>query len=213
MPTARMEIYPGAVLLPGILSRGEQRELVQACRAIGTGATGWYVPTVRGGGQMRVRMLCLGRHWNASTYRYEACRADYDGRPAPPLPAALSSVAVRIAEAAGMGLTPDVCIVNYYDAAGKMGLHQDKDERQETLDAGFPIVSVSLGDTATFLVGGLRRRDPKVMVPLASGDGFVLGGESRLRFHGVAAIVPRTGPADLGLDGRLSLTFREGAAA
>lgn len=212
MPSTRMEIYPGAVLLPQFLSRREQRELVEQCRDIGTGATGWYVPTVRGGGQMRVRMVCLGRHWNARTYHYEACRADHDGRPAPPLPPAWSSLAARIAEAAGMRLAPDVCILNYYDAAGKMGLHQDKDERHETLEAGIPIVSVSLGDTAKFLVGGLRRRDPKAMVPLASGDGFVLGGPSRLRFHGVAAIVPHTGPAELGLTGRLNLTFREGAA-
>jgi DNA alkylation damage repair protein AlkB len=212
MLSARREIYPGAVLLPRFLSPDEQRELVEQCREIGTGPTGWYVPTVRGGGQMRVRMVCLGRHWNARTYRYEARRADHDGRLAPPLPPELSSIAVRIAEAAGMQLTPDVCILNYYDAAGKMGLHQDKDERPETLEAGTPIVSLSLGDTAKFLVGGLSRRDSKAMVPLASGDGFVLGGQSRLRFHGVAAIVPHTGPAELRLDGRINLTFREGAA-
>ena len=111
-----------------------------------------------------------------------------------------------------MRLTPDVCILNHYDAVGKMGLHQDKDERPDALEACIPIVSLSLGDTAKFIIGGLDRRDPKVMVRLESGDGFVLGGQSRLRFHGVAAIVPCTGPPELELDGRFNLTFREGAS-
>jgi len=119
---------------------------------------------------------------------------------------------VRMAEAVGMRLSPDVCIVSYYGPAGKMGLHQDKDERPDTLASGVPIVSVSLGDTAKFIIGGLRRRDAKTMVPLASGDGFVFGGPSRLRFHGVAAVLPHTGPPELGLEGRLNLTFRQGAS-
>lgn len=207
-----VELHPGAVHLPKFLALAEQRRVVEQCRAIGTGPTGWYVPTVRGGGKMRVRMVCLGRHWNARTYRYQASRGDHDGRPAPPLPSSLSAIAERIAGAAGMRLTPDVCILNHYDAFGKMGLHQDKDERPDALDAGIPIVSLSLGDTAKFIIGGLNRRDPKTMVRLESGDGFVLGGQSRLRFHGVAAIVPCTGPPELELDGRFNLTFREGAS-
>lgn len=206
-----MEVHPGAVHLPRFLALAEQRRVVEECRAIGTGPTGWYVPTVRGGGKMRVRMVCLGRHWNARTYRYQASRGDHDGRPAPPLPPSLSAIAERVAGAAGMRLTPDVCILNHYDAVGKMGLHQDRDERSDTLEAGIPIVSLSLGDTAKFIIGGLSRRDPKTMVRLESGDGFVLGGQSRLRFHGVAAIVPHTGPVELELAGRLNLTFREGA--
>ena len=41
-----------------------------------------------------------------------------------------------------------------------MGLHQDKDEGPESIAAGIPVVSVSIGDTARFLFGGLKRRDP-----------------------------------------------------
>ena len=93
----------------------------------------------------------------------------------------------------------------------RWGLHQDKDERPETLEAGVPIVSVSLGDTAKFILGGFTRKEPKTMVPLASGDGFVFGGRSRMRYHGVAALLPGTGPPELGLDGRFNLTFRQGA--
>jgi alkylated DNA repair protein (DNA oxidative demethylase) len=212
MSARRIEVYPDAVHLPGYLSLERQCRLVERCRAIGAGPAGWYVPTVRGGGQMRVRMVCLGRHWNARTYRYEATRRDHDRLPAPVLPADLAALASEMAAEAGMRLSPDVCILNAYGPEGKMGLHQDKDEHPDTLAAGVPIVSVSLGDTAKFIIGGVTRRDQKTMVLLASGDGFVFGGSSRLRYHGVAALLPGTGPPELALEGRFNLTFRQEAA-
>ena len=212
MSAHRIEVCPDAVHLPGYLSLDAQCALAERCRALGTGSAGWYVPTVRGGGKMRVRMVCLGRHWNARTYRYEAVRSDHDGRPAPVLPVNLAALASGMATAAGMCLSPDVCILNYYGPHGKMGLHQDKDEHPDTLVAGVPVVSVSLGDTAKFILGGLTRRDPKTRVLLGSGDVFVFGGRSRLRYHGVTALLPGTGPPELGLDGRFNLTFRQGAA-
>ena len=76
---------------------------------------------------MHVRMLCLGRHWNGQHYRYEPTRADFDNLPAPALPASFIALASEIAGAAGTVLAPDVCILNYYDADGRMGLHQDKE--------------------------------------------------------------------------------------
>ena len=74
-------IADGATWLRHVLSLTEQRSLVERCRAIMDGPAGGYVPTVRGGGKMRVRMVCLGRHWNALTYKYEPTRADYDDAP------------------------------------------------------------------------------------------------------------------------------------
>jgi DNA alkylation damage repair protein AlkB len=167
------------------------------------------VPVVRGGGTMHVRMLCLGRHWNGKTYRYETHRSDYDNLPAPPLPADFAQLASGIARSAGMTFTPDLCILNYYDANGRMGLHQDKDESERSIAAGLPVVSISLGDTARFLFGGLRRKDPVESRLLESGDAFVFGGPARLRYHGVSRIVPATAPAELGLAGRFNLTFRQ----
>ena len=212
MSSACIEIHPDALHLPAMLAPDEQRRLAAQCLAIGRGPAGWYVPRVRGGGLMRVRMVCLGRHWNARTYRYEAVRGDHDGRAVLPLPANLAELASRVAAAAGMRLAPDVCILNYYEAGGRMGLHQDKDERPETLDAGVPIVSLSVGDTAKFVMGGFTRKEPKTVVRLASGDGFVFGGRSRMRYHGVVSILPGTGPPGHGFAGRLNLTFRQGAA-
>jgi alkylated DNA repair protein (DNA oxidative demethylase) len=204
-----VEIAPGAIHLPGFLSLERQRDLVTACRILMDGPVPAYVPIVRGGGHMHVRMLCLGRHWNGKTYRYETSRSDYDDLPVPPLPAAFAETAREIATRAGMAIDPDICIINHYVRGGHMGLHQDRDESEESLRAGVPVVSVSLGDTARFLFGGLRRRDEVMAMTLESGDGFVFGGPARLRHHGVSGIVPDSGHADLGLAGRINLTFRQ----
>src|SRR5215210_39908 len=155
-----MEIAPGAFHLNRFLPLADQRTLVDQCRALVDGAVPAYVPVVRGGGKMHVRMLCLGRHWNAQTYEYEASRADFDQLPAPPLPREFRALAAEVGEAAKMMINPDLCILNYYDAGGRMGLHQDKDEAPGSISAGIPVVSISLGATARFLFGGLKRRDP-----------------------------------------------------
>jgi alkylated DNA repair protein (DNA oxidative demethylase) len=204
-----VELSAGAVHIRGFLDLDEQGALAQRCRTLIAGDPPAYVPVVRGGGRMHVRMLCLGRHWNAQTYRYEPTRADFDGQPAPPLPEALRTIAIRAAAASGMHLAPDLCILNYYEDDGRMGLHQDKDESPESIAAGAPVVSVSVGDTARFLFGGLKRRDPVDVVWLESGDAFVFGGPSRLRYHGVTRILPGTAPSALGVAGRFNLTFRQ----
>ena len=204
-----IELAPGAFHLPGTLSLDVQRDLVTRCLSLIDGPVPAYTPIVRGGGRMHVRMLCLGRHWNGLTYRYEPTRSDHDQMPAPPLPEIFTSTARELASRVGMTIDPDICIVNLYDRDGRMGLHQDKDESPETIAAGTPVVSISLGDTARFLFGGLRRRDEVQPVLLQSGDVVVFGGPSRLRFHGVSRIEPDTAPDTLGLVGRLNLTFRQ----
>ena len=79
----------------------------------------------------------------------------------------------------------------------------------ESLARGAPVVSISLGETALFKLGGLRRRDPVETIELRSGDAFVFGGPARLRYHGVSRIISGTAPPDSGFEGRISLTFRE----
>ena len=204
-----MEIAAGAFHISSYLDLADQRALVDDCRALIDGAVPAYVPVVRGGGRMHVRMLCLGRHWNGKTYSYETRRSDFDNLPAPPLPAAFATLARDIASAAGMPLAPDLCILNYYEGDGRMGLHQDKDESERSIAAGLPVVSVSVGDTARFLFGGLRRKDPVESRLLESGDAFVFGGPARLRYHGVSRIIPATAPPELELTGRFNLTFRQ----
>jgi len=204
-----MEIAPGAFHLQHCLSLERQRAMADRCRELVDGAVPAYVPVVRGGGKMHVRMLCLGRHWNGKTYGYEPTRSDFDDLPAPPLPEEFRRLAGGIASSVGMSLDADLCILNYYDAEGRMGLHQDKDESEESIAAGLPVVSISIGDTARFLFGGLKRHDPVEAMLLESGDAFVFGGPARLRYHGVSRIAPNTAPQELVMTGRFNLTFRK----
>jgi alkylated DNA repair protein (DNA oxidative demethylase) len=198
----------GLVLFERRLGPEEQRELWRMCRALAEGPVPMYTPTVRGGRKMSVGMLCLGRHWNGLTYRYEDQRSDFDGLPVPPLPPEFAALARGAAADAGFDMQPDLCIVNHYSEAARMGVHQDKDESAASIAAGAPIVSVSLGDAARFVIGGLSRRDPTSPLILRSGDVLVMGGPSRLRYHGVTRILPGTAPEGTG-PGRFNLTFRQ----
>ena len=95
-----------------------------------------YVPVIRGGGKMHVRMLCLGRHWNGRTYSTSRRAATSTGWRRRQFPATSGRVAHDIAAAADMSVDPDVCILNYYDGDGRMGLHQDKDEGPRSIADG-----------------------------------------------------------------------------
>jgi alkylated DNA repair protein (DNA oxidative demethylase) len=205
---ALVTVADGLILFQARLPPGEQRDLWARCRQLSEGPVPMYTPTVRGGKKMSVGMLCLGKHWNGMTYQYEDRRSDFDGLAVPPIPPPFAEIAHVAAADAGFEMRPDLCIMNYYGTDAKMGVHQDKDERPETIAAGIPIVSVSLGDAARFVVGGLSRREPTSPIVLRSGDVLVMGGPSRLRYHGVTRILTGTAPDGTG-PGRFNLTFRQ----
>jgi DNA alkylation damage repair protein AlkB len=211
LPRAReaVSIAPGAVWLKNWLSLDEQIAVAARCRTIIDGPAGGYVPTVRGGGKMHVRMTCLGRHWNPLTYTYESTRADHDNAPVAPVPDEWVVMSSALAHDAGFESRPDICLINFYGPDGRMGLHQDKDESPSSIQAGHPVVSLSIGDTARFLFGGVRRRDSVDAILLESGDAFVFGGVARLRYHGVSRIIAGSAPRELGFEGRFNLTFRQ----
>lgn len=198
----------GLILFERRLDLPAQQHLWNRCRELSLGPVPMYTPTVRGGKKMSVGMLCLGKHWNGLTYTYETSRSDFDGLPVPPIPAEMAQIARESAADAGFTMQPDLCIMNFYAPEAKMGVHQDKDERPETIAAGIPIVSVSLGDAGRFVIGGVSRRDPTSPVILRSGDVLVMGGPSRLRYHGITRILPGTAPEGTG-PGRFNLTFRQ----
>ncbi len=163
-----------------------------------------YVPAMpRTGKEMSVRMTnCGALGWVTDKergYRYQATHPA-TGRPWPPIPEAL----LRIwRDVAACPLEPEACLVNFYTSEAKMGQHQDRDEA----DFAAPVVSVSLGDDCLFRVGGPRRQDRTVSLRLQSGDVLVLGGKSRLAFHGVDRIYPGTSTL-LKNGGRINLTLR-----
>lgn len=162
--------------------------------------------TVPGGGTMSVAMTNCGRlGWvsDRSGYRYDPIDP-LTGRPWPEIPALLAELAHDAAARAGFpGFVPDACLVNTYTPGARMGLHQDRDERDFT----WPIVSVSLGLDAVFLIGGLRRADPTRPLALGDGDVLVFGGPARRMFHGVRPL--KAGHHPLLGARRLNLTFRK----
>jgi DNA oxidative demethylase len=162
--------------------------------------------TVPGGGRMAVSMSncgALGWTSDAQGYRYAAIDP-LTGAPWPAMPESLFRLARRAAAAAGFeGFAPDVCLINHYQVGAGLGVHSDSDEA----DMAHPIVSVSLGATAQFLWGGLRRRDPLLRMPLHNGDVLVWGGPARLTYHGVSPM--RSAQIDTQ---RFNLTFRRAAA-
>ena len=196
-----MKDLSGFTLLPGRLDAVAQAGLVDAVLTAARTAP-FHRQVTPGGRAMSVEMTGLGPlSWvtDAAGYRYEE-NHPLTGQAWPPLPDALQALWAEVADAA----TPaDACLVNLYREGARMSLHQDRDEA----DFGFPVLSVSLGDTAIFRIGGLRRGDPTRSVRLASGDVCLLAGESRLAFHGVDRILPGSSRLIPG-GGRINLTLR-----
>ena len=159
-----------------------------------------------GGYTMSVAMTNCGRTgWvsDRTGYRYDSIDPD-TGIAWPALPAAFLQLALRAAAEAGFpNYDPDACLINRYVAGAKLGLHQDRDEK----DAWSPIVSVSLGLPAVFLWGGKRRTDPMRRLRVESGDVAVWGGPARFVYHGVAPL--KGGLHPLTGDTRINLTFRK----
>jgi alkylated DNA repair protein (DNA oxidative demethylase) len=204
-PRERREVAPGALHIPGWLDDAQQAGLLAQCRAWARPPAGLETVVLPGGGVMSVRSVSLGLTWQP--YHYVPVTAA--GEPVKPFPDWLGALGRRaVAEAygptAGEAYAPDMALVNFYDDQARMGLHQDRYEAGSE-----PVVSLSLGDTCVFRLGNTETRTrPWTDLELESGDLFVFGGPSRFAYHGVPKTYPGTGPAGLGLKGRLNITIR-----
>ncbi|MFD4138899.1 alpha-ketoglutarate-dependent dioxygenase AlkB family protein [Streptomyces sp. NPDC058572] len=209
-PRERVVVAPGAVHVPGWLTVERRRELVEACRAWARGPVPIRRTVLPGGGMMSVQTVCVGWHWRP--YRYSRTADDVNGARVAAFPDWLAELG-REALVAAYGeehgrqeYTPDTALINFYDGAARMGMHQDKEER-----CAAPVVSLSIGDSCVFRFGNTETRGrPYTDVELASGDLFVFGGPARFAFHGVPKVVPGTADPDAGMSsGRLNITLRE----
>jgi DNA oxidative demethylase len=192
----------GLRFYPGYLDRAQQQALLAELRRIFEAAPLFTPRMPRSGRPFSVRMSnCGPLGWVSDErgYRYQPTHP-VTGRPWPPLPDGLIAL---WNELAGYPAPPQACLINFYSATAKMGLHQDRDED----DFAAPVVSLSLGDSCLFRVGGSKRSDPTRSVRLSSGDAVVLGGDTRLAFHGVDRIEPGTSTL-LPEGGRINLTMR-----
>ena len=205
-PTPRFNepLEEGAVILRGFASH-DADALIAGVQQVAAAAPFRHLST-RGGYVMSVAMTNCGRvGWvsDESGYRYDP-NDPASGVHWPAIPDALLNLAQRAAAEGGFPeYDPDACLINRYAAGAKLGLHQDRDEK----DQWAPIVSVSLGLPATFLWGGKRRADPVRRLRLESGDVAVWGGPARFVHHGVAPL--KAGDHPLTGDVRINLTFRK----
>lgn len=203
------EIVPDAWHYPEALNIQEQEALVQLFL---NEREKFYIPKLRSGHNMKLEMMCYGKHWNAKDYRYYAERSDIDNEPVSPLPNILINLAGKFNQLCFPEHEPtwDICIINHYKKKSSLGLHRDDSERQETLNSGHPVISFSVGSECVFALGGTQRYDPVQNILLKSGDVFVFGNSSRLRYHGVTKINCHDSPFSKFLDsGRLNFTLRK----
>jgi alkylated DNA repair protein (DNA oxidative demethylase) len=188
---------------PQRLDRAAQNALLAALRRVIAEAPLFTPAMPRSGNPMSVRMTnCGPLGWVTDKergYRYQETHPE-TGKSWPPIPQMLLDLWNAVAD---YPFPPEACLVNYYTGSAKMGLHQDKDEE----DFSAPVLSVSLGDTGLFRVGGRSRKDPTKTIELRSGDVVVLNGEDRLAFHGIDRILQGTSGL-LPEGGRFNLTLR-----
>jgi DNA oxidative demethylase len=196
------ELLPGLVYYPQFLDRPAQEQLLEELRRI-IRAAPLYTPRMpRFDKPLSVRMTnCGSLGWmsDKTGYRYQPLHPETN-EPWPAIPHILLEAWKKITN---YPLEPEACLINFSTTSAKMGLHQDKDEK----DFNAPVLSLSLGDTGLFRIGGEARSDKTRSIKLESGDALVMGGASRLAFHGIDRIYPSTSTL-LKDGGRINLTLR-----
>jgi alkylated DNA repair protein (DNA oxidative demethylase) len=203
MPAKAHRLDHGLIFVPGYFDAAEQEALCADVLAA-IAAAPLFVPRMpKTGTPFSVRMTnCGALGWVSDQergYRYEAAHPE-TGEPWPSIP----PLALRAwRDLAQYAWEPEACLVNFYDAAARMGLHQDRDEADFTA----PVVSLSLGDSCIFRWRGPTRSGKTSALELASGDIVLLAGPARLAFHGVARTLPASSALIPG-GGRFNLTLR-----
>ena len=196
-----INVLPGFDLWPGLLGLEVQHGLAREVQAAFEAAPPAHYATAQGKA-MSVAMTSFGPlGWTSDKtgYRY-ADRHPGTGQPWPAMPQALLDLWADLGDPE---TPPDSGLINLYRDSARMGLHQDRDEA----DPRFPVLSISLGDTAVFRIGGTSRRDPTRSLKLSSGDVCRLSGPARLAFHGVDRILPGSSALTPG-GGRINITLR-----
>lgn len=202
MAPPAVEIAPGCLWWQGYLDRPAQEALAADIRAVLEVAP-LFTPTMpRTAKPFSVRMSnCGPLGWvsDVTGYRYQP-QHPVTGAPWPAFPEALLRA---WSELAGIDIAPEACLINWYGPEARMGLHQDRDEQEFAA----PVLSLSLGDTAVFRIGGTERGGRTRSIRLASGDALILSGPSRLAYHGIDRLLPGSSTL-LRQPGRINLTLR-----
>lgn len=190
-------------LICGYLSHQKQIDILNSVREVVLAAPLFIPKMPKTGKAMSVQMSnCGDLGWvsdQSNGYRYQKYHP-ISGEPWPKIPNIIQNIWDDLID---FSKPPEACLINFYQKSTKMGLHQDKDEE----DFAAPVLSISLGDSCLFRIGGNLRKEPTQSFKLHSGDVLILGGQSRLAYHGVDKIYFGTS-ALLKNGGRINLTLR-----
>lgn len=202
-----MPANEGFFLFKSKLTKVAQQEILAAARVIVRQAP-LFRPAMPGSGQpFNYAMTnCGDLGWVADKdgYRYQEDHPN-TGKGFPAMPQVIRELTIDLAKETGNDdFYPESCLLNFYSKGAKLGLHQDITEN----NLSAPIISISLGDTGIFVLGGKHRTDKTKQYIIQSGDCIVMSGESRMYFHSFKGIVPNTSSL-LKNGGRLNLTIRQ----
>lgn len=197
----------GITVLPNFLSQRDQIKFVETTRQIVSEAP-LTAPKMWNGSKFKVKVTSCGSYgWFADERGYKyLTKHPLTQKPFPKMPKVFYDFAKKCAEEVLLvNYKPQTCLINYYqNETGRLGLHVDDTEE----DLTSPIVTLSLGDSCVFVVGGLERKDKIQKIVLHSGDVVIMHRQGRMLYHGVEKLLPGTSKL-LRTGGRLSLTFRK----
>lgn len=184
----------------------QQLELIEIAREVAKAAPLFTPVMPHSNKPFNVRMTSCGvTGWISDTKGYRYSPTHPSGKSWPAMPDRLRQIALDLAALVGeFDYRPETCLINYYERGkGKLGLHQDNSE----VNLKPALISISLGDSAIFAIGGSKRSDPLQRIQIDSGDVVILHGESRLAYHAVERLIPNSSLLKNG--GRLNFTIRQ----
>ncbi len=192
--------FKGCDIYKGFIDKVDQENLLNDVRQIASRAP-LFSPLTPWGKPLSVQMTSAGKYgWYSDCNGYQYITRHPNGAVWPEIPESIQTIWHKLCISSP---EPECCLVNFYSKTAKMGLHQDKDEKNLT----HPVLSISLGDDALFRIGGKDKRDMTESIWLSSGDVLVMSGKSRLAYHGIDRI--KSGSSQLlKFGGRLNLTLR-----
>ena len=184
----------------------QQQHLLTLSREVYMASPMW-TPTTKRGNRYSYQNTSCGKYgWISDEKGYYYSQTNpVNQKPFPEIPSFINQLAVDVAKLVGFdSYLPETCLINYYKQSSRLGLHQDNSEK----NLSAPIISISLGDDAVFMLGTKRYSDKPQKILLKSGDIFILYGDARMAYHGIKQINPGTSNL-LKNGGRLNLTIRQ----
>eukprot|EP01080_Neovahlkampfia_damariscottae_P011711 gene11711-4945_t len=129
--------------------------------------------------------------WCTLGYQYAWTERKYQKEKFVKFPEDIGNLVIEVANKCNYApYIPEAAIINYYSANQAMGGHLDNAEYEMEK----PIVSLSFGNSAIFLLGTETRETEPIPILIRSGDIMVMGGRARYCYHGVAKILEDTIP-------------------